>query len=77
MSEPYTSAALAMHGLEWWAMALILLLFAAAAALFALFVCLLVRAVYRGTHPQETLTTLSLRPEADRPDDRQEPFVGA
>lgn len=75
MSGPSASAAFIMHGLEWWAFALLFLLFVAALALFVLFIYLLARAVYRGTHPLETLTTLSLRPEADRTDDGQDPFV--
>jgi membrane protein implicated in regulation of membrane protease activity len=70
MDEPLWSAALAMHGLGWWVLLLILLLLVFA-SLPVLFVYLLARAVRRGTRPQETLTTLSLRPEADRPNDRQ------
>ena len=48
MSEPYASAAFAMHGPEWWALALMLLLLAVSVGLFGFFVYLLWRALARG-----------------------------
>lgn len=76
MSETFSTAAMELHGLNGWLILVLLLLFAATVGFFVFFVYLLARAVYRGTHPQETLTTLNLRPEADRTHDRQDPFDG-
>ncbi|MDT5296210.1 MAG: hypothetical protein QOJ76_3090 [Acidobacteriota bacterium] len=50
----------ALGDLEWWAWLLLLLLWAIAVALPIFFVYLLARAVYRGTHAEESLTTLDL-----------------
>jgi multisubunit Na+/H+ antiporter MnhG subunit len=46
--------------LEGWAWLLLLLLLAIAVTLPIFFVYLLARAVYKGTHPEESLTTLHL-----------------
>ena len=77
MRETFLTAALALHGPSGWFLLVLLLLFAATVAFFVLFIYLLARAFHRGTRPQETLTTISLRPEADRPHDRQDRFDGS
>jgi hypothetical protein len=49
-----------MCNLQWWVLLLLLLLFAVAVGLPIFFVYLLARAVYKGTHAEESLTTLHL-----------------